>query len=45
LIGDVVARLGGIDILIHKAGFHPAADGLPMATLGLAKPRRLFDVK
>jgi NAD(P)-dependent dehydrogenase (short-subunit alcohol dehydrogenase family) len=44
MVGDVVSRLGGIDILINNAGLHSAAYALPMATLGLANVRRLFDV-
>ena len=44
LVTDVVDRLGGIDILINNAGLHSAAYGQPMAALGVAKLRRLFDV-
>src|SRR3978361_1961896 len=44
LIADVVARFGGIDILINNAGLHSAAYNEPMAVSGLAKVRRLFDV-
>ena len=44
LVADVVARLGGIDILINNAGLHSAEYGQPMAALGLARLRRLFDV-
>jgi 3-oxoacyl-[acyl-carrier protein] reductase len=44
MVADVVAQLGGIDILINNAGLHSAAYGLPMGDLGLSKVRRLFDV-
>lgn len=44
LVADVVARRGGIDILVNNAGLHSAAYNEPMATSGVAKLRRLFDV-
>jgi NAD(P)-dependent dehydrogenase (short-subunit alcohol dehydrogenase family) len=44
LIADVVARRGGIDILINNAGLHSAEYSQRMDVLGLAKVRRLFDV-
>ena len=44
VVADVVAQLGGIDILINNAGLHSAEYGQPMGDLGLAKVRRLFDV-
>ena len=44
MVADVVARLGGIDILINNAGLHSAEYGQPMETLGLTKVRRLFEV-
>ncbi len=44
MVADVVARLGGIDILINNAGLHSAEYSQPMETLGLTKVRRLFDV-
>ena len=44
VVADVVAQLGGIDILINNAGLHSAEYGQPMGDLGLTKVRRLFDV-
>lgn len=44
MIADVVARHGGIDILINNAGLHSAAYNAPMREMGLAKVRRLFEV-
>lgn len=44
LMTDVIARHGGIDILINNAGLHSQAYSLPLAELGMAKLRRLFDV-
>jgi 3-oxoacyl-[acyl-carrier protein] reductase len=35
---------GGIDILINNAGLHSDEYSRPMATMGLGKVRRLFDV-
>lgn len=43
-INQVVASHGGIDILINNAGLHSAAYNEPLATSGIAKLRRLFDV-
>ena len=44
MVADVVARLGGIDILINNAGLHSAEYSQPMETLGLTRIRRLFEV-
>ena len=44
MIAHVVDRHGGIDILVNNAGLHSMAYNQPMATMGLAKIRRLFDV-
>jgi 3-oxoacyl-[acyl-carrier protein] reductase len=44
LVADVVARRGGIDILINNAGLHSAEYNVPMAVTGIAGLRRLFDV-
>jgi NAD(P)-dependent dehydrogenase (short-subunit alcohol dehydrogenase family) len=44
MVAQVVAELGGIDILINNAGLHSAEYGQSMTVLGLAKLRRLFDV-
>jgi NAD(P)-dependent dehydrogenase (short-subunit alcohol dehydrogenase family) len=44
MVADVVARRGGIDILINNAGLHSAEYAEPMAKSGLPKLRRLFDV-
>jgi NAD(P)-dependent dehydrogenase (short-subunit alcohol dehydrogenase family) len=38
------AAHGGLDILINNAGLHSEAYNQPMAAMGLAKLRRLFDV-
>jgi 3-oxoacyl-[acyl-carrier protein] reductase len=40
----VASEHGGIDILINNAGLHSAAYNEPIATLGVPKLRRLFDV-
>jgi len=44
MIDAVVAAHGGIDILINNAGLHSHAYNQPMAAMGLATVRRLFDV-
>jgi NAD(P)-dependent dehydrogenase (short-subunit alcohol dehydrogenase family) len=44
MVAAVVAEHGGIDILINNAGLHSAAYNEPMATSGLDKLRRLFEV-
>ncbi len=44
VVDQVVADLGGIDILINNAGLHSQEYSYPMAQLGLEKVRRLFDV-
>jgi NAD(P)-dependent dehydrogenase (short-subunit alcohol dehydrogenase family) len=44
MVASVVAQFGGIDILINNAGLHSAAYNEPMATSGVAKLRRLFEV-
>jgi NAD(P)-dependent dehydrogenase (short-subunit alcohol dehydrogenase family) len=44
LVEAVVARHGGIDILINNAGLHSAAYNAPMEAMGVAKVRRLFEV-
>jgi NAD(P)-dependent dehydrogenase (short-subunit alcohol dehydrogenase family) len=41
---DVRSQLGGIDILINNAGLHSAAYNEPMASSGVDKIRRLFEV-
>lgn len=44
MMTEVAARHGGIDILINNAGLHSASYSKPMAELGLARIKRLFDV-
>ncbi len=44
LVAQVVASHGGIDILINNAGLHSQAYSRPLAELGMAKVRRLFEV-
>lgn len=47
-MAEVMARAakanGGVDLLINNAGLHSDEYGQPIAKLGLAKMRRLFDV-
>ena len=44
VMAGIATELGGIDILINNAGLHSAEYGQSMATLGVPKLRRLFDV-
>jgi 3-oxoacyl-[acyl-carrier protein] reductase len=44
LVDHAVAGFGGIDVLVNNAGLHSAAYNQSLATSGLAKVRRLFDV-
>jgi NAD(P)-dependent dehydrogenase (short-subunit alcohol dehydrogenase family) len=44
MMDEVAARHGGIDILVNNAGLHSAAYNAPIAEMGLAKTRRLFEV-
>jgi NAD(P)-dependent dehydrogenase (short-subunit alcohol dehydrogenase family) len=44
MVDHVAAQHGGIDILINNAGLHSRDYNLPMAELGVAKLKRLFDV-
>src|SRR4029453_3617119 len=41
---DLVERHGGVDILINNAGLHSAEFNVPMATTGIDRLRRLFEV-
>jgi 3-oxoacyl-[acyl-carrier protein] reductase len=43
-VDDIVARRGGLDILINNAGLHSQAFNEPMAASGVEKLRGLFDV-
>ncbi len=43
-IARTVEAYGGIDILINNAGLHSVAYNQPLATLGIARLRQLFDV-
>jgi NAD(P)-dependent dehydrogenase (short-subunit alcohol dehydrogenase family) len=43
-VAATAEAFGGIDILINNAGLHSVAYSEPMATSGVAKLRRLFDV-
>jgi 3-oxoacyl-[acyl-carrier protein] reductase len=40
----VAERFGGIDILVNNAGLHSEEYSRPIATMGIAKTRRLFEV-
>ena len=44
MVRDIVGEHGGIDILINNAGLHSHEYSRPLAELGLAKTRRLFEV-
>jgi NAD(P)-dependent dehydrogenase (short-subunit alcohol dehydrogenase family) len=44
MVEALVARHGGVDILINNAGLHSAEFNVPMATSGVDRLRRLFDV-
>jgi NAD(P)-dependent dehydrogenase (short-subunit alcohol dehydrogenase family) len=44
MMDEVAARHGGIDILVNNAGLHSAAYNAPIAEMGIAKTRRLFEV-
>jgi 3-oxoacyl-[acyl-carrier protein] reductase len=44
MTADLVERRGGVDILINNAGLHSAEFNVPMATTGVDRLRRLFDV-
>ncbi len=44
IMGQIAQAHGGIDILINNAGLHSHEYSRPLAELGLAKIRRLFEV-
>lgn len=44
IFSDVATTNGGIDILINNAGLHSHEFSRPLAEMGVAKIRRLFDV-
>ena len=44
VMADVARDHGGIDILINNAGLHSHEYSRPLAEMGLAKTRRLFEV-
>ena len=44
IMAELAQRHGGIDILINNAGLHSHEYSRPIAELGLAKTRRLFEV-
>jgi 3-oxoacyl-[acyl-carrier protein] reductase len=44
VMGGVLDRHGGLDVLINNAGLHSAAYNKPTAELGVERVRRLFDV-
>jgi 3-oxoacyl-[acyl-carrier protein] reductase len=43
-IANICAQHGGVDILINNAGLHSVEFNQPVASLGIDKVRRLFDV-
>jgi len=44
ILAEVAKTRGGIDILINNAGLHSHEYSRPLAQMGLAKTRRLFEV-
>jgi 3-oxoacyl-[acyl-carrier protein] reductase len=44
IMAEAAQAHGGIDILINNAGLHSQEFGRPMAEMGVAKTRRLFEV-